>query len=338
MTTRSVVIFSTKGGVGKTLVAANLAVTLGLYLRKKAALIDLDLHAAGDMLRWLDIAADKSMLDFAENKEPELTRVPKYDIDFLPALQRPSQAGRLDAQKIKNTLDSLEGRYDFVVIDAGRAFSETMFSVFNHANLILLVVTPDILSVYQTKWSLDVLQSLHIPLNMIKIVLNRAESLGSVSWQEIRAAIPCEIISRVPSDGKAVGLALNRRVPLVIDNANCRASQAIRKLGAELVENEKIFLSHREAVPPVMTEEGLFARESEFWKKFKLDQGSFAQDAAEKEPDEIKVGISLKAAVNGFKTSFIAKTVESTGGNKKKAAEILKIQRTYLSNLIKSYL
>ncbi|MDP2940743.1 MAG: AAA family ATPase, partial [Candidatus Omnitrophota bacterium] len=203
MATKTIVIFSTKGGVGKTLVAANLAVTLGLYLRRKTALIDLDLHAAGDMPRWLDITADKSILDLAGDKKNKLTRVDKYDIDFLPGILRPNQAPHLDNQKIKAVLESLEGQYDFVIIDAGRAFSESMFSVFNHANLILLVVTPDVLSVYQTKWSLDVLQSVHIPLSMIKIVLNRAESLGSVSWQEIRAAVPCEIISRIPSDGKA---------------------------------------------------------------------------------------------------------------------------------------
>jgi Flp pilus assembly CpaE family ATPase len=44
------------------------------------------------------------------------------------------------------------------------------------SNLILLVATPDILAVYQVKTSLDILQSLHFPLKMVRLILNRAES------------------------------------------------------------------------------------------------------------------------------------------------------------------
>ena len=301
---KTIVIFSTKGGVGKTLVATNLAVSLGYYLRKKVALIDLDLQGAGDMPRWLDITADKSMLDLAETlkKNPvkapvkeDLMYIERYGIDFLPAVLKPNQIFRVDSEKIKLVLDALDKEYDYIVIDAGRAFTESLFSVFNHANLILLVVTPDILSVYQTKWSLDVLQSLYIPLSMIKIVLNRAQSLGGVSWQEVRAAIPCEIISRIPSEGKTAGLALNRRVPLVIDSLNCKASQTIRKLATDLSEDESLFLKHHEIALPSTAGEGFFAKEGDFWKKFKLGRDAFSPEGEDKEPDEI---IELKKRIH----------------------------------------
>ena len=305
MLTKTIVIFSTKGGVGKTLIATNLAVTLGYYLRKKVALIDLDLQVPADMSGWFDISVHKCLLDLAENlkKDParkslkdSFIQIERYGIDFLPAVLKPHQIPRIDSSKIKTALDALENDYDYVVIDAGRAFTESMFCVFNHANLILLVVTPDILSVYQTKWSLDILQSLHVPLNMIKIALNRAQSLGSVSWQEVRAAVPCEIISRIPSEGKAVGVALNRRVPIVIDSPNCKAAQAIRKLGTELIEKEGLFLERQEiTLSTVVDEEGLLAREGEFWKKFKVGQEPFGQEAEEKETDEI---IDLKKRIH----------------------------------------
>ncbi len=301
---KTIVIFSTKGGVGKTLIATNLAITLGHYLRKRVALIDLDLQATGDMPRWFDIRVDKSILDLAESLKSgsaknsiknSFIRIEKYSIDFLPAVLRPNQIPRIDSSKIKTALDALENEFDYVIVDAGRAFTESLFSVFNHANLILLVVTPDVLSVYQTKWSLDVLQSLHIPLNMIKIVLNRAQSLGGVSWQEVRAAVPCEIISRIPSEGKAVGLALNRRVPIVVDSPNCKASLAIRNLGTDISENDALFLKRQEVSLAGPAEEGLFVKEGEFWKKFKVGRDPFVQDVMEKESDEI---IDLKRRIH----------------------------------------
>jgi Nif-specific regulatory protein len=53
--------------------------------------------------------------------------------------------------------------------------------------------------------------------------------------------------------------------------------------------------------------------------------------------NNIDVGITLQQALDSFKKDFIRKTLLLTKGNRKKAAEILDIQRTYLSRLIKDY-
>ena len=293
---KTVAIFSTKGGVGKTLIASNLAVCLGYYSRKNTLVIDLDLQAVGDMPKFFDIPVQRSLLDLSEALRGDPEKIPlreyvvhmeKYGVDFIPAILNPRQTKHLDSDKIKNALGFLEEHYDYIIIDTGKAFTESLFAAFNHANLILLIVTPDILSVYQTKWSLDVLQSLHIPLNMIKVVLNRAQSLGSVLWQEVRAAIPCDIISKIPSEGKAVGIALNRGVPVVIDAPNCKISAALKKLGNELIEKEEFFLKTQEISAAAAQEEGVLVREGDFWEKFKLSQAPAEEGAEEKENDEI---------------------------------------------------
>lgn len=296
---KTIAIFSTKGGVGKTFVSMNLAVSLGYYSGKKVALIDLDLQAMGDMLRLFDIRATRAMPDLAEaltkpgaeqlNLHDYILPIEKFKIDLLPAILTPRQAARLDAEKIGNVLKFMEDKYDYIIVDAGRAFTESLFAVFNHANLILLAVTPDVISVYQTKWSLDVLQSLHLPLNMVKLVLNRAESIGGVGWQEIRAAIPCEIIGRIPSEGKTVGVALNRRFPVVVDSPNSRVAQAIRRLEKEFLDRQGLFLEHHEISLSAATQEELLIEEGEFWKKFKIDKGAVSSEESEdkKEADEV---------------------------------------------------
>ena len=52
---KTVVIFSTKGGVGKSILAVNLAVSLAADQRKRTCLIDLDTQVPGDMARMLNI-------------------------------------------------------------------------------------------------------------------------------------------------------------------------------------------------------------------------------------------------------------------------------------------
>ena len=51
----------------------------------------------------------------------------------------------------------------------------------------------------------------------------------------------------------------------------------------------------------------------------------------------IRVGLTLEEAVNNFKKEFIALNLKHTDGNRSEAAEIMGIQRTYLSRLISKY-
>lgn len=291
---RTIVIFSTKGGVGKTLIATNLAVSLAKEEKKRVCLLDLDLHVAGDMARMLGLTPQKAIVDLINllkiqpqrvNRQDFITHSSSLSIDFLPGVLRPQQSPHLEPEKIKDVLGLLEKYYDYIVIDVGKSFSDVLVATLNQANLILLVVTPDILSIYQTKWALDTLQFLHIPLSMIKIVLNRAESASSISWQEVRVSLPVNIISRIPSEGKAVGLAVNRGVPVVMDNPRAKISQAIKKFVHELDSEEKLFLERRE-IDQLRLKEAVLEKPKEFWKKEGLLEPLTEPEIAEAE-DEI---------------------------------------------------
>lgn len=271
---KRIVIFSTKGGVGKTLVATNLAVSLVKDQAKRACLIDLDTQVIGDMARMLNLRPQKAMVDLIQLLKKQPQNIKKDDFvlksasgaDFLAGVLRPQQAPHLEFDRIKDIFNLLDKDYDFIIIDAGKSFTEILVSILNEANLILLVVTPDILSIYQTKWALDTLQFLHFPLSMVRIVLNRAESAAGISWQEVRVNLPAEIIAQIPSEGKAVGLALNRGVPVVIESPKTKVSQAIQKFSQELVSEANLFIEHVE-IDQLKLKEMALEKTGEFWQK-----------------------------------------------------------------------
>ena len=275
MAAKIIVIFSTKGGVGKTLVATNLAVSLVKDQARRVCLVDLDLQGLGDMARMLYLNPQKAMVDLMSSlknktsgfKKSDFLTHSNLDLDFLPAVLRPQQSSHLDSAAIKDVFHLLNQDCDYIIVDAGSNFSEVFVSTINQANLILLMVTPDILSIYQTKWALDTLQFLHLPLSMVKIILNRAESAASISWQEVRVSLPCDIIAQIPSEGKAVGLAVNQGIPVVIDSPRAKISLAISKLAEQISSQPKLFMETSEIDHLRLKEMSLVEKSGEFWKK-----------------------------------------------------------------------
>jgi len=62
MNSKTITVFSNKGGVGKTFVTVNLATALALA-KKKVLLIDLDFQAGQDMARMLNLSPVNAIVD-----------------------------------------------------------------------------------------------------------------------------------------------------------------------------------------------------------------------------------------------------------------------------------
>ncbi len=254
--TRTAVFFSTKGGVGKTTIALNTAVSLSLR-KKKTLLLGLDLEAPLDAAKMCNVKIKRAMVELVpvwervkrdkETLKPTFfTSINPY-LDFLPGVVSPRTIPHLKVKILGEILETLRSMdYDFVIIDGGKNITDILVKIFDNANIIFLVVTPDVLSLYQTEWVMDTLQSLGFPSTMIKAILNRSESKGSVSASEIRQLLPIDIFCQIPSDGRAAGLALNRGNPLVLDSPNSRVSAAINYLAQSLINKDDIYISHKQ--------------------------------------------------------------------------------------------
>ena len=276
MSCKVITVFSNKGGVGKTFVAVNLATAI-VRAKSKVLLVDFDLQAGQDMARTLNLLPQNAIIDLlpALNASDSPEIIKEYvahhssGLHFLPIVKNTQQIGHATPDTIKPFFKEVTKIYDYVIIDAGKSLNETLVTVFDYSNLILLVATPDILAVYQVKWCLDTLQSLQFPLKMVKLVLNRSESRGSVAWQDVRSALPCEIFSHIPSDGKTVGMALNRGIPCVIDSPRSKVAEAFAKM-VNLLRKEEIYVPATE-VKKVRNTETL-EKPGEFWAKFGISQ------------------------------------------------------------------
>lgn len=293
-TAKTIVVFSIKGGVGKTFIAANLAAALSKGKYKKVLLMDLDTHVIGDMARMLDATPSKSVADVMEllknegqsiNKQDFLTHI-STGVDFITGILKPQQALNLEPAYIKELFNLFREEYDYIIVDVGSGFSELNACILNESNLILLVANPDVLSVSQTKDLLETLQLLLFPINMTKIVLNRAESLSSISLNEIQLALRSEIVAQIPSEGKVVLEAVNRGLPVSIISPRSKVSKAIEKFAEKLINEPDIFIEHKDIISPPAPKESAFQKLDRFWEKTGLMESVEKPYSFEEEEDE----------------------------------------------------
>jgi len=273
--TKIITIFSPKAGAGKTVIAINTAIALA-QLGRKILLLDFSLTSPLDIARSLNIAPQHCLLTIAEYldkaesafrrqfEERRTTYV--QNLDYFAAILKINQISLMTPDVIKKSLPFLAEGYDYVIIDAGSELSDNLITMFDYSNMIGMVVTPDVLSVYKTEWCLDTLQSLQFPLGMIKIMVNRHDSRGSYSSQELKLVLPCDTIARLPSEGKDLNYALNKQVPIVLESPESKFSIAIRELAAQLDKNKDLYLriaqKQRDA-----GEEKIAQASSDFWQK-----------------------------------------------------------------------
>ena len=341
MESRVISFFSSKGGVGKTLISLNLAVSLA-QKGKKVFLLDLDLVAPQVTAKLLGIDVKYYLynlvahLDEFKNKKRNIQNYfSRYreNLYFLPSIDKLAHRIRITPKAVKTFISIIENEFDYVIVDAGSNLTDNMISTFDSSGLIMLVLTPDILSVYQTEWVLDTLQSIGFPLKMIKVILNRAESKGSISAQEIKVLLPSETLAFMPSEGKTVGLAVNRGIPVVLDNPNAKISQAIKKLSDELITRADLYIEHKDLTELRVGKEEKIEDEELFWEKVGLAEKGEKLKLKEEEDEVIKFKRKVhKQLIDELDLKRLA--IEVFTYNPKRMKELRKKAERIITNII----
>jgi len=83
----------------------------------------------------------------------------------------------------------------------------------------------------------------------VKVLESQMNQIGKLTghlYEEMKVNLPVNILAQLPSEGKIVGFAVNRRIPIVIDNPRSRFTLALAKLTQQLGTDSKLFIEHRE--------------------------------------------------------------------------------------------
>jgi len=249
---RVVSLFATKGGVGRSMLAANLASALAVRRGCRVALCDFDLEF-GNQAALLGANPYASVVDLCRADGPLTPQVLEQCLQetsagthLLVAAPAPDLAAEVvgEARRqpgrnyISDILSLAAAEFPYVVVDTAVGFSEANLTVLDMSDLILLVTGPDILSLQNTGKALDILlNQLEYPASKVQLVLNRADSAMSLSVEDISRGLDYEITHLVPSDGKTVVWAVNYGKPFVLNRRESPVARAVNRI-ADAVAGE----------------------------------------------------------------------------------------------------
>lgn len=235
-----ITIFGAKGGIGKTTIASNLAVSLAQEAHQTVALVDMDTRF-GDVAITMDIPVERSIADLARNLENvDRNTLKDYlvqhesGVRILPAPTRPSDWRNLHAQHIRDVVDVLAQTHDFVILDTPGTFNEIVAAAIEVGTMILLITTLDMASIKDTVLALEMLhERFGDDDERVKVILNRAGMDTGVREKDVERTLDSPLWWRIPQDNEVVKAAQLGR-PIVMSRPNGKVSTEIRDMARSL--------------------------------------------------------------------------------------------------------
>ncbi len=218
--TRSTVyaLFSGKGGVGKTTIAANVAVELASR-GKKTLLIDLDLQF-GDADMALDLTPTETIVDLSrdgngvsiDNLTTCCTSHPS-GLSLLASPPSPELAEYVSSNAVKSIIDVARNYYEYILIDCGCSLTDPVITAIESSDIVFTVNDVNILSLKRAKVCLNVIQQLN-QKDKARLIINKNIKKNNVTIEDFENLLGIPAFAVISSDFKTVNSSLNNGQPV----------------------------------------------------------------------------------------------------------------------------
>jgi len=185
----------------------------------------------------LNLLSNKTIVDLVEHMEDldadllnDMMIAHSSGVKALLAPPQPEMAELVTAEHVRRILVEMAANHDYVVVDTWPSFAEAVLTAMDLADDILLVMTLEMTAIKDVKLYLEVVDKLNYPADKVKLVLNRAGSVGGIKVEAVEETLRHKVAVGLTNDGPGMMMAINQGVPMVISAREHPFSRDIYRL------------------------------------------------------------------------------------------------------------
>jgi pilus assembly protein CpaE len=242
---RITAVYSTKGGLGVTTMAANLAVCLAEQTPGSTVLLDLDTRQS-DITTLLNLQPTYSVLDAFEN-------VDRLDESFLSGLLLKHRSGllvlpgptrmervQLAAEQVRTVLEVIRSHFANVVLDLRHDLDTGTIAALEAADTILFLTSLDVCALRSGAAGITAFRHLGLSVQKLKLIVMREDTGEDVTLKHGRDTLGLPIFWKVPSDYRSVVASINGGEPVVTASPRSKVAKNIRQLATALTSTRAV--------------------------------------------------------------------------------------------------
>lgn len=245
LNSKKIVFHSLRGGSGVSTLAVNTSVALVELWRAPTILMDTAFYN-GQVTMLLNHNQKKSFSDmesaiFSGSEHPEiLSAIEEHNsgLSLLAAPRYPTSLDFLNEVFWDSVKASLTPRFNYILVDTPHDFSDPTISNLIGADMIMLVVNPEMSSLRVAVGALRTYKQIGIPQNKIQVILNHNVPNYTIDPVRIQTALDISIDAVIPHEAVEVTKAINVGMPVVKTKPNIPISSKIFEMAYRLSLDE----------------------------------------------------------------------------------------------------
>ncbi|CAM3582610.1 septum site-determining protein MinD [Aeromicrobium ponti] len=237
---KMIVICSASGGTGRTAVTVNLAAMLAKR-KMKVDILDADWQF-GDIAMALNLEPAVTIKEIAEKQDSKnarnYTSIHSTGIGVLAAPDRPEYADMITSDVLEATVSALLSEAQVLLAETEGGLTDRNLQLMEMADIILLITTPGIGSLKNTKLMIETLEALELK-DKVKLVVNQKDRSYAIKASMIPKLVGVEPFFFLPSEKTQLANSLDLGEPIVLSHPKLRFSKGIEGLAERLYPQEK---------------------------------------------------------------------------------------------------